>query len=332
MLVSLPLSHKTFSHLTRSEREIIRRLRGKLTLSGIARTLGKHPSTVSREIQRNSTSADMYFEVHGDARARRRRLEAKKSSRIIENDLQLEAYVERLLKFGLSPEQVAGYMRRSGRRHPLSYRTVYRWVHRAWQSRKAYLRYRGKPRVPYGTRKNSWDPGKRHISERPKMIGKRERVGDWEGDLVHGTHDDSRHCLLTLNDRATGFCIIRKITALDSTTVAHVIIDALKDLPVETLTFDNGFEFGRHRLIERKLHCKVYFTDTHSPQQRGSNENLNGLIREYFPKRRSLAHVTQIHATEVATRLNGRPRKRYGYEAPRRLFAQLSGKSPYLVR
>ena len=99
-----------------------------------------------------------------------------------------------------------------------------------------------------------------------------------------------------------------------------------------TITCDNGFEFGRHKLIERKLRCKVYFTDPNSPQQRGSNENLNGLLRQFFPKGRSLAHTTQMHATEAATRLNGRPRKRYGYEAPRRLFAAKTGKSPYWVR
>lgn len=191
---------------------------------------------------------------------------------------------------------------------------------------------RGRPRVPYGERKNSWDPNKRHISERPRLVEKRERVGDWEADLVHGTKDDSRHCLLTLNDRATGFGIVRKLRALDSYTVAYAIIGALADLPVETITCDNGFEFGRHKLIERRLSCRVYFSNPNSPQQRGSNENFNGLLREFFPKGRSLAHVTQQQATEAATRLNGRPRKRYGYEAPRRLFAEKAGKSPYLVR
>jgi IS30 family transposase len=302
------------------------------TLPEIAAVLNKHRSSVWREVRRNKNEGGIYLPSHASAKLDRRRLAARVPKRIIENDLQLEMYVEKLLRYGLSPDQVSGYMRRSRHGRPVSCATVYRWVHRGWQSRKALLRYRGKPRVPYGTRKDSWDTDKRHISERPQFVRKRERVGDWEGDLVHGTQDDSRHCLLTLNERSTGFCIIRKLAALDATSVANRIVEALEGLPVETITFDNGFEFGRHKLMEHRLGCHVYFTDPNSPQQRGSNENLNGLIRQYFPKGQSLAHVTQLHATEVATRLNGRPRKRYGYEAPRRLFAEKTGRSVYFIR
>jgi transposase, IS30 family len=323
---------KKFTHLTERERGIIRIMYRHSSLAFVARTIQKDPSTVSREIRRNRNIDGVYYEVHADSRAKRRRLAAKAGARIIENDLQLQGYIERLFTFGLSPEQIAGYMRRQNHERPLSYRTLYRWTHRDWQARKKYLRYRGKPRVPYGRKKDSWDPHKRHISERPRIVEKRERVGDWEADLVHGTQDDSRHCILTLNDRATGFCIARKVVALDSTSMAYVMIDALRHVPVQTITCDNGSEFGRHRLVEQKLKCKVYFTDPNSPQQRGSNENLNGLIREYFPKRKSLINVTQVQITEVVTRLNGRPRKRYGYEAPRRLFAQKTGLSPYFVR
>jgi IS30 family transposase len=307
-------------------------MRGTSSLALIARTLQKHPSTVSRELRRNRNVDGMYYEVHADGKAVKRRKESKTDARIIDNDLQLQAYVERLLKFGLSPEQIAGYMRRHAHARPVSYRAVYRWVHREWQARKQLLRYRGKPRVPYGTKKDSWDPNKRHISERPRIVDLRERVGDWEADLVHGTQDDSRHCILTLNDRATGFGIGRKITALNSESVAYVIVDALRGVPVETITCDNGSEFGRHQLIEKKLRCKVYFTDPNSPQQRGSNENLNGLLRQYFPKSRSMINVTQAQVTEIMTRLNGRPRKRYDYEAPRQLFAQKTGLSPYFTR
>lgn len=330
MLSPLPTKH--FTHLTAAEREIIRRMWSRNTLALIAKVLGKHRSTISREIRRNVDLGGMYLEQHADARARRRRKAAKAKYRIIENDLQLEAYVERLMKFGLSPEQIAGQMRRSHHLQVLSYRTLYRWVRRAWQSRKKYLRYQGKPRVPYGRRKDSWDPDKRHISERPLFVEKRDRVGNWEADLVHGTRDDSRQCILTIVERATGFGIGRKISAIDSTSIAYVLIRALDNLPVETLTCDNGFEFGRHKLIERKLKCRVYFTDPNSPQQRGSNENFNGLLRQYFPKGKSLKHVTQGQVMEAITRLNGRPRKRYGYEAPRRLFAAKAGVSPYFVR
>jgi len=322
-----------FNHITASERGIIRRmLTQKWHIKEIARVVGKHRTTLWRELHRNLNAGGQYYELHAETIRRRRRIKARSKFLRVENDLSLEAYVEKLLRYGLSPEQIEGYMRRSHHPTPISYRTIYRWVRRRWQSRKALLRFAGKPRSPYGTGKHPWDPGKRHISERPMIVDKRERIGDWEADLVHGTQDDSQHCLLTLNERATGFCIIRKLNAVDSITVASEIIGALKKLPVKTLTCDNGFEFGRHQRIERTLHCKVYFTNTRSPEQRGSNENLNGLIRQFFPKGRSLIHVTQLHTTEVATRLNGRSRKRYGYEAPRRLFAERTGLSPFFVR
>lgn len=324
---------KSYTQLTRAEREVIRKMLGqKYRVRQIAQVLGKHRSTIFRELKRNRNAGGLYYEQHAQSFLRKRRLEARANFRVIENDLALEAYVEKLLKFGLSPEQVAGYMRRVHHEKSFGYRTVYRWVHRGWQNRKVLLRQRGKPRAPYGSRKNSWDPNKRHISERPRVVAQRERAGDWEADLVHGTQDDSRHCLLTLNDRATGFCIIRKLRALDSYTVAANIITALSGLPVHTITCDNGSEFGRHKRIERALKCRVYFTDANSPQQRGSNENLNGLIRQFFPKGQSMIHVTQVQATEAAMRLNGRPRKRFGYEAPRRLFATKTGVSNYFVR
>jgi len=297
----------------------------------IARLLGRHRTSVWREVRRNANAGGMYYEVHAEGLLRRRRLKAREKLRVVENDLMLEEFMEKLLRFGLSPEQIAGYMRRSGHRRPVSYRTVYRWVHRRWQGRKALLRFGGKTRAAYGSRKGSWDANKRHISERPRIVEMRQRVGDWEADLVHGTQDDSRHCLLTLNDRATGFCIIRKLTALDALTVSVAIIGALSGFPAETITCDNGFEFGRHRRIERALGCRVYFTDVNSPQQRGSNENLNGLLRQFFPKGRSLANVTQLHASEAAERLNGRPRKRYDFQSPRRLFAKQTGRPPFFT-
>jgi len=149
---------------------------------------------------------------------------------------------------------------------------------------------------------------------------------------VHGTQDDSRHCLLTLNDRASGFCIIRKLASINSYAVSETMIEALRALPVHTITCDNGSEFARHKTVERRLRCHVYFADPNSPQQRGSNENLNGLIREFFPKGKSLAHVNRQQAIEVAIQLNRRPRKRLGYDCPRNVFAELAGKSHYLVR
>ena len=322
-----------YTHVSASEREIIRRLLGlKHSPSDIARMLGKHRATIRREIKRNTNAAGIYYEKHAHSFMLERRRAAKAPSRVIDKDYMLESYVERLLQGGFSPEQITGYMRRSGHVQPLCHKTIYSWVHRNWRTRRAFLRFKGKPRVPYGAHRRLWQPHRRHISQRPAIVEKRRRVGDWEMDLVHGTMDDSRHSLLTLNDRASGFCIIRKLTTLNPVVVAYMIAHALKGLPAESVTCDNGFEVAQHKTIEKLLKCHVYFTDTHSPQQRGSNENLNGLIREYFPKGRSMAHVSQDDATAAATTLNRRPRKRLRYDCPRNVFAELSGVSAYLVR
>ena len=262
----------------------------------------------------------------------RRRKVAKAPYLIIDNDLQLQMQMERLFKNSLSPEQIVGYMRRIGHMRILCHQTIYNWIHRRWQSHKSYLRFKGRPRVPYGAGKRFWQPHKRHISERPPVVEKRRRAGDWEGDLVHGCKDDSRHALLTLVDRASGFAVIWKVQTLYPHLMAHHIEIALRGFPVHTITFDNGFEFGHHRTTEKLLKCKVYFTDTHSPEQRGSNENFNGLVREFFPKGKSLAHVTQQQASHVATILNRRPRKRFGYECPRNVFAAMADLNPYLMR
>jgi len=328
-----PASRTPFQQLTLSERGIIRHmLTKKARVREIAEVLGKHRSSIYREIRRNKNAGGYYIEDHAQSILKKRRVNARSQFRIIENDTLLEGQAEGLCKYGLSPDQIAGFMERVGQVQVVSRSTLYRWVHRQWQSRKALLRFRGKVRVPYGSKRDSWDPNKRHISTRPALVDDRERVGDWEADLVHGTKDDSHHSLLTLNDRATGFCIIRKLSSLNSEVCAGVIVRALEGLPVKTITCDNGWEFGRHQRIERYLGCRVYFTDVNSPQQRGSNENLNGLLRQFFPKGRSMKHVTQSQATLAAQRLNSRPRKRFGYQSPRQLFAAMTGKSALFIR
>src|ERR1700677_1046718 len=186
-----------YSQLTIEERGIIRRMKARQSIAAIARILGKHRSTIAREIKRNTNEGGIYVESHAQGRMRRRRKAAKAPSLIIENDLGMQDYIEDFLKQHLSPEQIVGWMRRSGFSRRVCQRTIYDWVHRDWQSRKKYLRFKGRPRVPYGGRKSMWQPQKRHISERPPVVAKRERAGDWEGDLVHGTMDDSRHALLT---------------------------------------------------------------------------------------------------------------------------------------
>lgn len=315
-----------YTHLTFADRGIIRAmLKQKCSHREIARVLGKTRQTVWRELMRNRSSPVLYYEVHANARMKGRRKAAKAKSLVIENDLGMQDYIEDFFKKHFSPEQIVGWMRRSGYSRSVCLRTIYRWVHRDWQSRKQFLRFKGRPRVPYGHRKTARQSHKRHISERPPIVSRKRRVGDWEADLVHGSKNDSRHCLLTINDRATNFLIIWKLYSMHPWSVARMMELALRGLPVHTITVDNGFEFWHHKTIEKLLKCKVYFTDPNSPQQRGANENANGLVREFFPKGKSMAHVTQLHASLVALSLNRRPRKRLNFHTPARVFAMLSG-------
>lgn len=324
---------KKYVQLTFAERQFIRaKLTENMRVRWIAQILGKHRSTVFREIRRNVNAAGIYDAHHAQSFLRKRRVDARKEMRIIENDVQLQMQIENLFARSLSPEQIVGYLKRQGHIRNISRQAIYEWVHRDWRDRKKYLRFKGRPRVKYGERKNSWQPGKRHIRERPALIKKRRRAGDWEGDLVHGCKDDSRHALLTLVDRASGHGVVRKVQTLRALPIAHIVAIALRGRPVRTITFDNGFEFGQHKTMEKLLRCAVYFTDVNSPQQRGTNENFNGLLREYFPKGRSLAHVTQADVDHVADLLNRRPRKRLGFECPRDVFAAMTGIPTYKLR
>lgn len=197
-------SRKPYVQLTFDERMIIWRiLTQKRRVREISWVLGKHRSTVFKEIRRNTNALGLYDPNHAQGFLRKRRPAARSKLRIIENDLQLEMTIENLLKQGPSPEQIVGYMERSHRIRRVCHKTVYDWIHRKWQSRKAYLRHRGRPRFAYGERKSAWEKDKRHISTRPAIVEKRCRVGDWEGDLVHGNMDDSRHSILP-SARGTG--------------------------------------------------------------------------------------------------------------------------------
>jgi IS30 family transposase len=324
---------KQFEQLSFTERQFIRaKLTEKMRVRDIARILHKHRSTVFREIRRNTNAGGLYDAHHAQSFLRKRRLEARKALRIIDNDVQLQMQVENLFERSLSPEQIVGYIKRAGHIRNISRQAIYEWVHREWRSRKTYLRFKGRPRVKYGERKNSWQPQKRHISERPAVVKKRRRAGDWEGDLVHGCKDDSRHAMLTLVDRASGHGVVRKVQTLSARPMAHIVGIALRNRPAHTITFDNGFEFGQHKTMEKLLGCKVYFTDVNSPEQRGTNENFNGLLREFFPKGKSLAHVTQAEVDRVADILNRRARKRLGYECPRDVFAAMTGIPTHKLR
>ena len=164
--------------------------------------------------------------------------------------------------------------------------------------------------------------GKRHISERPRAVELRVRMGHWEGDTVMGS--DMRHCVLTLVERVSGYVIIKKLTARTKEQAAAALKQAISEVKhkVRTITLDNGTEFHDYDKVEAECAVKFYFATPYHSWERGTNENTNGLIRQYLPKGMCMRQITQADCDAIAAELNDRPRRRLGFRTPSERFAR----------
>jgi IS30 family transposase len=286
--------------------------------AAIARQLGRHRSTISRELRRNRSPWDgSYRPSKAQEQANGRRSRSRRNQRFQDSDWKL---VELLLREDWSPEQVSGSLRKAGDLS-ISHETIYRyvWAERA-QGGELYKRLRcaGKKRRKRYGRYDSRGrlAGKRHIAERPTAVERRDQVGHWEIDTVMGV--GNTHCVVTLVERATGYLLIGKLAARTMGELARRTIQLVRKHPgcFRTITADNGTEFHSYQKIEKATGVKFYFATPHHAWERATNENTNGLIRQYLPKRKSMAHVTQWDCNRIARKLNTRPRKRYNYETP----------------
>ena len=311
-----------YHQLTRNERYLIAGLRQQgVSARTIALRLGRHPSTIYREVKRNATTHDgAYRPKKAHVYAGARRWKARSKPQYSAEEL---AQVDELLREDLSPEQCSAVLRKQGM--AISWPTIYRHIRR--DRRKGGELWRHQRIIPKFGRKRyrSKDsrgvlPGKRHISERPKGAARRSRRWHWEGDTVMGA--DARHCVLTLVERKTGFVIIKKLRARNKEQATAAILQAIKEYEgrFKTITFDNGTEFHDYKLIEKAHPVRCYFATPYHSWERGSNENTNGLIRQYLPKGQCLRNITQADCDWIANRLNNRPRKRYGFKTPNELF------------
>ena len=293
-----------------------------LNQSEIARCLGRHRSTVCREVRRNSTRADgRYRAFTAQERANGRRSRSRRDSHFTAGDF---AAVEELLRRQWSPEQVSGYLRRTGRLD-ISHETIYRHV---WRDKKrggllyTHLRGAGKRRRKrYGAYDSRGKlAGKRMISERPAEVEARSRVGDWEADTVAGA--GTRDCVLTLVERKTGLVLIGKLKDRTAGALSRRAVSLMRGRGArfETVTADNGTEFHDYKRVERLTGAAFYFARPYHSWERGSNENANGLLRQYLPKGTSMAGLTQHQCNSIAGKLNTRPRKRLGFRTPLECF------------
>lgn len=287
----------------------------------IARYLGKHPSTISRELQRNCVANKSgYHAATARITAERRRLSANQRCRKLRFDVALQQKIERKLHRGWSPEQIAGTL------NVASHVTIYRWIYEERIDLKKYLRSRkGKRRRKHGTATREYwreRQKKRWIDTRPSVVNQRKRFGDWEGDTVVGT--DRTSAILTHVERKSGYVLLSKLERATARETKEKTIEAFKKFPRilrQTITYDNGKEFSHHEFIERDTKATVYFAHPYSSWERGCNENANGLLRQYFPKKTSLADVTQQQLDRVARLLNTRPRKRLNWRTPAQVLA-----------
>ena len=323
-----------YRQLTEAERYTLSAFkRDKRSLRSIAKLLDRSPSTLSREVRRNSTidhrkpnPSYVPSKAQEQANGRRRR-----SRRVKHHAPEVYAEVEALLaEEQWSPEQIASQLPERLGVH-LSHMTIYRHVRRDQRAGGVmfrHLRQGGKRRRKrtYGPEKRGKLANKPMIDSRPEAIELRQDVGHWEGDTVMGSAGE-RCCLLTLVERAAGFA---KVVRLPHRTVRAVNRATIKlirhsGLPFKTITWDNGTEFHGYREIEEATGVRCFFAYPHHPWERGSNENFNGLVRQYFKKRKSLTSKRQSDCDEVAAKLNSRPRKRYGFNTPIQRMQELSG-------
>jgi IS30 family transposase len=313
----------TYHQITSEERYILAALRKQgFNQSEIARDLGRHRSTICRELKRNSASFDgCYRPSKAIERTAGRRSRSRRNQRFTRENLQ---HVESLLRQRWSPEQISGRLRAQGALL-ISHETIYRHV---WRDRylggslHTYLRgARKQRRKRYGAYDSRGRlAGKRHISERPAAAEQRSEIGHWEIDTVIGK--GSRHCLVSVVERKTGYVLIGKLKARTKQHTNRRTRHLMRRHPqrFKTITADNGTEFHDYAVLERATGTTFYFATPHHSWERGTNENTNGLIRQYVPKGTSMTQLSQHRCNTIARALNDRPRKRLGFKTPKECF------------
>jgi IS30 family transposase len=316
--------------LSLSERETISRgIAAELSMRTIAHQLGRSPSTISREINRNGGYYNYRAAVADEAaweRAKR-----PKSCKLVCHK-PLARIVATKLKAQWSPQQIAGWLKRTypdNENDCVSHETIYKslFIQARGALKKELQQYLRSQRVMRHSRHASLKgkglgkiPNAVSISERPASVENRAVPGHWEGDLIQGTNNSF---IATLVERHTRYVMLAKVDSKDTETVIAALIKQSKKLPSElykSLTWDRGSELTNHRRFTVATDIKVYFCDPQSPWQRGSNENTNRLLRDYFPKKTDLSVHSQAKLSAVARQLNERPRKTLDYETPAERF------------
>ncbi len=298
-------------HLSQEERYMIEELKSiGYNQASIAAKLERHPTTISRELKRN-TGQRGYRHKQAQRQAQARAEGSRNAKRISQSTIEA---VQVKLREDLSPEQIAAHL-------PISHTRIYQHIRadkRNGGTLYKHCRCTKKRRKRYGSALNGRGqiPNRRGIEHRPAYVERRLEIGHWEGDTIIGANH--KQAIVTIVERKTGFTLMRKVERKTAANVRQACIELLTPYKamVKTITFDNGKEFAEHERIDQALGSTSYFADPYSSWQRGTNENTNGLIRQYVPKKRMLSTVSNQEIRTIMNRLNNRPRKRLGFISP----------------
>ncbi len=292
----------------------------------IAEAIGKSESAVSRELRLNCDGRSGAYSA--DLAERKSAQRKKDKPKAVRFTAAMRAEVDVGLRGKLSPEQIVGVARKEGR-DMVSHERIYQYI---WQDKKRgghlhqHLRTRGKRYRKRGAAKDSRGiiAGRVDIDQRPKVVEKRKRFGDLEIDTIIGRKH--KGAIVTINDRASGMLLMRKVPRKESALVAKATIAALRQWKphLHTATSDNGKEFADHQLIARKLKLNFFFAKPYHSWERGSNENLNGLIRQYIPKQTDFDALSDEFIQHVQDQINNRPGKRFNFDTPIDEFKRLT--------
>jgi IS30 family transposase len=307
----------TYKHLSQAERYQIHALmKAGHDQSQIAKVLDRNKSTISRELSRNTGSRG-YRPKQACEMSAVRAQNSRNASTVAP---WVKEQANALLRVQWSPEQIASQL-------PISHETVYQHVYAdkaqggmLWKNLRCQKQMR--KRYAGGRERRGQIPNRRPLSDRPLHIEARKQVGHWECDTVIGANH--KGAVVTMVERKSGYAVMAKVTNKTSALVSSAIVDKLQPLAarVKTLTFDNGKEFAGHAYIDEQLQSTAYFARPFASWERGSNENLNGLLRQYVPKKRAMSTVSDEEIRMIQNRLNNRPRKRLGFKTPAEVFHQ----------
>lgn len=322
------MSYYHFKPFQRNELSAL--LRAGLKQKDIAEILRKTPSAISQELKRNRCDNKIGYDARlAKEKTKARRIEANARFKKIDNKEWIKIYIIRNTKKYWSPEQISGRIKEKwpdAKSRHIGKDSIYKFIYEKRKDLVKYLRcQKGKYRRRYGTiirEKQREELKKKRIDKRPDIVKQKQRIGDWEGDTIVGK--DKSH-ILTHVDRKSGFGMADKLIKGLAALTGIKTEKRFNKLPSNkkyTITYDNGSTFTDYELTEKKTKIDIYFANPYHSWERGCNENFNGLLRQFFPKKSSFANIKQEEIEKVVRLINNRPRKRHNYKTPSEVFRQ----------